>query len=198
MTQNLYYSSTSSSLVLVQDGAASTSWSDVSSLIVCSSLYEVVAFSGSVKLAAFPIEDTNIYYTETYTITPPALIPDIPTQSYSSLKVVFNITNVADADTGSCKFFITSSAYAYSSSAYSTAAWLGILPQYTYTIGVTGSGTYDASLYLYDITSASFIPGLPGYLIGESTGSNIGVSASVAIQANHNYAAYLDIVNALP
>lgn len=199
MTQNLYYLAASSSLSLVQGNEQPVNWSDISSLIVCSSLYEIIAFSGSTRVVAFPIEDTNIYYTQTQTQSPPVLTPTLPTQSYSQLRVNFSLTNVADADTGSSKFFITSSNYKLSASGYTTSTVLGLVPANTYTIGITGSGTYDATLYIYDTTSGSLTPPtFPGYTLAVKSGSNVGVSASVLIEESHNYIAYLNLVGALP
>jgi len=46
----------------------------ITDLIVCSSLYEILAFSGSNLLVSFPIENTNLYYipvSESYFFIPP-------------------------------------------------------------------------------------------------------------------------------
>jgi len=63
MIQNLYYLSgaTSQSLFYEPGNNEATQTWDIDNLVVCSSLYQILAFSSSVLLASFPIEGTNLF-----------------------------------------------------------------------------------------------------------------------------------------
>lgn len=188
--QDLYYISESSTLTLYSINGESKQWDTIDNLIVCSSLYEIIAFSGSKQLVAFPIEETNLYYTYD---SLPVQQPELITSSYATITVVYNMVDVLAADTSSCVFYVTSSTYSTSGSGTPTTLYTTQLSDSTYTFKVTGSGDYNSYLYIGDTTVASPTPEI-GYILAQASGSNVGVSASIYLSASHNYNAYLTII----
>ena len=189
--QDLYYIENSASLTLIRKNGNYQEWSDVDNLLVDSSSYQIVAISGSVELATFPINGTNIYYTN----APILSGPPIQSQSIqnSGLTTYFSITDVIDANTGSCTYSISSSIFSISGSGYSTEIGLGLTPDYTYKIRLTGGGTYTSHMWIYDTTDGPVEVYFPGVLLTEVSKSNAGVTASLYVSTSRTYAAYLQI-----
>lgn len=202
--QELYYTSASSSLFLVREDNTNATWNNVSSLIVCSSLYEIIAFSGSRQIVAFPIENTNLYYapfTSTASApTPPG--PASPTITTSGSFITWAV--LLTQNTLSNAFMSGSAGYIYSGSTYyvsqSGVSGNGAFTPNTtasYTLFISGantSATYDTYLALYDTTTGSQIPGLPGDIIYNLSGSSAPLSASFIPSASHTYQAVLALI----
>jgi len=199
--QELYYTSASSSLLLVREGNnSSITWNNVSSLIVCASLYEIIAFSSSVQLVSFPIENTNLYYAPfTYTASspiPPVLVP----VSNSSLVWTVQLTQNTLTNSfmsGSKGFIYSGSTYYVSQSAISNNGSILLNTSLSYTLFISGantSATYDTYLALFDTTFGSSIPGIPGTVIYYLTGSSIPLSASFTPSASRTYEAVLALI----
>lgn len=187
--QELYYISESATLTLLTDTGIRQQWTGINNLIVCSSLYEITAFSGSEQVVAFPINNTNLYY-DVNAINIP---PPIDSGSYAALTTYFSIQDIISTDLSSCSFYITSSTVSISGSTDPATLFFSPPAENTYTFKVTGSGKYDSYLYVGDLSIESLTPEV-GYSLVYVSGSNQGVSASVYLSASHNYSVYMTII----
>jgi len=200
----LFYSPASSSLTLVQDNNNYTSWNGVSNLVVSASEYNttgsdfgvtmgslrILAYSGSILLASFPIETTALYYppfpdttvglSNILFDTPP---PPITSVNYSYLPWEFNISPNTPVNllSGSwCTVYNnTNSTYYVSESLASNGGELPLISGDNYTLTLYGSGSYTSSLILNDTTSGS--------IIFSGSSINAPISASFIPLTFHNY-----------
>ena len=187
--QELYYISESATLTLIKDTGTSESWTGITNLIVCSSLYEITAFSGSQQLVSFPINNTNLYYTPGITNN----APPANTEPIALLAWRYTVTDIDPLELVSCSYSISSSTVAYGESGPSTAFTIGVQADDVYTFKVTGSSKYESYLYVGDLSVDSPTPEV-GYNLVYISGSNEGVSASVYLSASHNYSVYMTII----
>jgi hypothetical protein len=202
--QELYYTPASSSLLLVRDDNTNATWNNISSLIVCSSLYEIVAFSGSSQIVAFPIDNTNLYYAPFINTSsaPPPSQPSSPTittlESFITWAVVLTQNTLSNGFmTGSAGYIYSGSTYYVSQSSISNNGGFTLNTGSSYTLFISGantSATYDTYLALYDTTTGSQIPGIPGDIIYNLSGSSAPLSASFIPSASHTYEAVLALI----
>lgn len=204
--QELYYTSASSSLTLYKEDGTVNQWNNISSLIVCSSLYEIIAFSSSVQLVAFPIENTNLYY--------------FPINISSPLTSSFGIVGGTDAflnwsvtliQSGSSNNFMSGSGgfiysgstyYVYETGSSNSGGFSGLLTSSQYTLLISGSNSVDdhtTYITLFDLSEPPDFPTLPGKIVINVSGSAISgigipLSASFYPSASHTYQAYLTLV----
>ena len=188
--QELYYISESATLTLTKDTGISETWTGIDNLIVCSSLYEITAFSGSEQVVAFPINNTNIYYDIKAINNVPQ---QQPLEPFTTVASYFSIKSIIETDLTSCIYYITSSTVSISGSAEPTTLFFSPPAEDTYTFEVIGTGKYDSYLYVGDLTTESPTPEVGDSLVNVS-GSNQGVSASVYLSASHNYSVYMTII----
>lgn len=195
--QNLYYLQASSSLVLIPESGSSVIWEEVSSLTINSSSLQIEAKSGSVNLAYFPVDGTNLYYAENLPtpIRPPGAVAS---GSISNLTINYSLTDVESGYVAGCGFSISSSVYTASYSGSDGIFAISMTPTYDYRVVVAGSGSYTSYLWMYDTTSGSIAADVPGVLLTLVSASNTSVSASVYASASHNYTTYLQIVGPPP
>ena len=191
--QELYYSSASLSLQLIREDKSTTNFT-VTNLIVCSSLYEIMAFTGSTKLVSFPIENTNLYYSDN--IIYPTSSTIVPTSSVSLLwSVQFTQNTLSNSNMSSSFGFIYSgSTYYVSQSRGISNAGLTILDAgspYTASIGCAAGPTYNTYISLYDLSIPDII--YPGKVVFGISGSST-ISASFIPSASHAYQADLIFV----
>ena len=166
MAQDLYYIAVSQSLTLVNENGNTNNWGNVSSLEISGSGYDapvsgsefigtvgtarIYAYSGSTLLVSFPLEETNIYYNNV-----PNSIGTFISASFVSLDYIFN----ADSSTVTGSYFLiydsTISASLISSSNGTGSGGTGIIAEHSYMFEVSGSGSYDAYLYINNLTSGS-------------------------------------------
>jgi hypothetical protein len=193
--QELYYASASASLTLLKEDKTITNFT-VTNLIVCSSLYEIIAFTGSTQLVSFPIENTNLYYSDNI---PPLSNPtsSIFSQYASLLWSIQFVQNQSSnaVMSGSGGFIYSGSNYYVSQSngiSDNGAITLATGSVYTASIGCNIGATYTTYLYLYDLSVSD--PIYPGSVVSIVSGSDTTISASFAPSSSHTYQAILTFI----
>jgi hypothetical protein len=205
--QNIYYSGSgaSSSLTLIEENGSVSSWVG-NTLIVCSSLQEIIITSGSNNIAIFPTENTNIFYGIDYkaNTTPQSFSFS---NSYLTLNIFYSLIDI-DGDlliTDTPGYYVSSSinnyykslsgsnAFTQPSSAGSTSASGSntlVLSPGVYEIGVflnSPSWSYSSSISIYNTTD-------PFNSIINTSGSVYQpVTASLFLSASYTYNTYLFI-----
>jgi len=153
--QTLYYVAPSSSLILLPDAYTGTpativSWS-VDTLIVSSSLGEIVALSGSLTVASFPIAGTNLFYSQ----APIRATSQIQTvaNSYAPIGIAYSVLD--EQITSANKFTLTTgSTVIVSQSAYALDGGATIVVGDRYVATVSGSGEfYDLALVVTNLST---------------------------------------------
>jgi hypothetical protein len=196
--QSLYYESSSLLLTLIKEDGSYSFWNDITSIATSASAYSVpdsgstnfgitvgqlsiYAYSGSTIIATFPSDETNIYYT-----TLPSSFPPTPTSSFlGSLNWNFNNDFTSSNNFG---FNISSSDFYYNLSGSTGAGGLS-LNNVTYSFFVSGSGSYDAYLYINNIYSGS---------IYTLSSSGYGLSASFVPLPFNYYEVTFSLVDTSP
>jgi hypothetical protein len=193
--QELYYASASASLTLLKEDKTITNFT-VTNLIVCSSLYEIIAFTGSTQLVSFPIGNTNLYYNDNI---PPLTNPtsSIFSQYASLLWSIQFVQNQSSnaVMSGSGGFIYSGSNYYVSQSngiSDNGAITLATGSTYTASIGSNIVDSYTTYLYLYDLSVSD--PIYPGSVIAIVSGSGTTISASFAPSGSHTYQAILTFI----
>lgn len=207
--QSLYYTLASQSLELYDGGSDSTliqTWSDISNVAITASAYEtsgsdfgttlgslrIYAYSGSVSVASFPIENTNLYF-------PPFPIPSstfVPTPTPASSVVLINLsytftvpTTFTDGQLSGSSCSIVSSSLIYVSESYFSNSGGTILTSgSSYLVNVYGSGSYYfTALTINDTTFGTNVVDI----------SNINDSSSYTFtpEAFHSYQAIFAITD---
>lgn len=188
--QNLYYIS-ESNLLYVDDGVnPQTQLTDVTALITCGSLQQIVAFSGSKQVSSFSINNTNVYYTQ-------SIFAGIETSSIypTSLTIIYQPENLDKEAIEKTAYYITSSNTSISGSSDAAYYIYTLTSDEVYTFSITSSNTYTSQLTIIDKTLPAYYPQLPGAVVANVSGSDQGISASVYLSASHDYAAYLSIIS---
>lgn len=210
MAQDLFYTPASSSLVLIRSTDPSPYyWYDITSLQISGSAYDatisgsefggtaatarIYAYSGSVQVVSFPLEDTNLFY-------PPFPFPTsiadyyfetLPTESFSTTYFDFildpSIPSAQLSGSGISIYDLTTSSSYISITGSATNGAVPLISGNSYLFAVSGSGSYSAYMSLEDITSGSTIFNL--------SASNAYVSASYTLQEFHNYSITFYIVS---
>lgn len=211
MTQDLFYTPASSSLVLVRSTDPSPYyWYDITSVQISGSAYDatvsgsdfggtaatarIYAYSGSTLVVSFPIEGTNLYY-------PPFPNPLVFKSFYKPIEYTssfagFDWSFIVDGyftndelsgsafsvyDSGSNTYYITGSIY-------SDEGGSGIVGENTYNLYVSGSGSYyNAYLTLNNDTL--------GITLFNGSSSNSPISASFVATSSYNYSAVFSIIS---
>jgi hypothetical protein len=212
MSQDLYYPISSSfnsesvSLTLIRPNDPTYYvWNNVDRLEISASAYnaedsasgfgvtigdlKIYAYSGNTILATFPADSTNIYYTN----PPYESTFFIPTSSYANLVLQFDITDVTSPEINGtvCSVFqLPSTSSYFSLVAESGSSAFSITTGATYSLFVSGSGSYSAYLYLNNRTLGS-----SSYAISSS---NTALSASFVPLAFTNYEVTFSIVGPSP
>jgi len=207
--QSLYYTPNSQSLELHDGGSDSTllqTWSNISNVAITASAYEtsgsdfgttlgslrIYAYSGSVSVASFPIDNTNLYYPP-FPIPSSTLIPTIiPTSSAIFIDLTYTFT-VPDTFTdgqlsGSGCSFISNSLVYISESYYNNEGGISIASGSSYLVNIYGSGSYYfTALTINDITYGTNVVDI----------SNINDSSSYTFtpEAFHSYQATFAITD---
>jgi hypothetical protein len=210
MAQNLYYTPASSSLVLIRDGDISPIyWYDVDRLEISGSAYDatisgsdfggtaasarIYAYSSSVLLISFPLEDTNLYYPP---FPFPLTIEDFyspvsTTSSFSSLSWNFTIDGIFSSaelsGSGVLIYDLTTSSSYLSYYQESANGSFPLTSGDNYLFAVSGSGSYNSYLYINDITSGSNIITL--------SASNAYISASYIPLPFHEYQVTFSVIS---
>jgi hypothetical protein len=208
MSQDLYYPISSSfnsesvSLTLIRPNDPTYYvWNNVDRLEISASAYnaedsasgfgvtigdlKIYAYSGNTILATFPADSTNIYYTN----PPYESTFFIPTSSYANLVLQFDITDVTSPEINGtvCSVFqLPSTSSYFSLVAESGSSAFSITTGATYSLFVSGSGSYSAYLYLNNRTLGS-----SSYAISSS---NTALSASFVPSPFTNYEVTFSIV----
>jgi len=199
MAQDLYYISSSFSLTLINDNEYVNNWNNVTSLEISGSAYDatisgsefggtigtarIYAYSGSVVLVSFPLEETNIYYT-------------LPNNS-EGLDLLNNISLAfLDFSSISDDPYVTGSYFSiYDSTLTSSylslfnitgSGGFSIIAGNNYIFTVTESNGNNAYLYLNNITSGSNILTL--------SASNSTVSTSSILTAFSDYQVTFSVI----
>ena len=208
MSQDLYYPISSSfnsesvSLTLIRPNDPTYYvWNNVDRLEISASAYDatisgsgfgatigdlkIYAYSGNTILVTFPADSTNIYYTN----PPYESTFFIPTSSYANLVLQFDITDVTSPEingTACSVFQLPSTSSYFSLIAESGSGAFNIITNATYSLFVSGSGSYNAYLYLNNRTLGS-----SSYAISSS---NTALSASFVPSPFTNYEVTFSIV----
>ena len=166
MAQDLYYISGSQTLTLINENGKSDSWEGVTSLEISGSAYDatisgsdfggtaatarIYAYSSSILLVSFPLEETNIYYS----------IPNNIGLEASGNLVLLDYSFISDDPSVTGSYFsiydLTISG-SYISSNQTGSGGFSILAGNNYLFSVTESNGNTACLYFNDITSGSNI-----------------------------------------
>jgi hypothetical protein len=212
MVQDLYYPISSSLLtgsvpltLIRPNDSVYYVWDNVDRLEISASAYnaedsasgfgvtigdlKIYAYSGNTILATFPADSTNIYYTN----PPYESTFFIPTSSYANLVLQFDITDVTSPEINGtvCSVFqLPSTSSYFSLVAESGSSAFSITTGATYSLFVSGSGSYSAYLYLNNRTLGS-----SSYAISSS---NTALSASFVPLAFTNYEVTFSIVGPSP
>jgi hypothetical protein len=212
MVQDLYYPISSSLLtgsvpltLIRPNDSVYYVWDNVDRLEISASAYnaedsasgfgvtigdlKIYAYSGNTILATFPADSTNIYYTN----PPYESTFFIPTSSYANLVLQFDITDVTSPEINGtvCSVFqLPSTSSYFSLVAESGSSAFSITTGATYSLFVSGSGSYDAYLYLNNRTLGS-----SSYALSSS---NTALSASFVPSAFTNYEVTFSIVGPSP
>lgn len=191
MIQNLYYASgaLSQSLLFEPDNETLSQTWDIDNLVVCASLYQIMAFSSSTLVASFPIEGTNLFNgyisssyitgsepsTESVDInftTPIIPFDSNPTQNRPSVvQVNYNFTTNAV----SSSFKIISLASASIGQNYATAS---ITLASAFTDQTEARIAYDTNTYRFIAEADPLNMDQPPYLYFFSTGSTATATAT--------------------
>jgi hypothetical protein len=194
--QTLYYTSASASLTVVQANTPAQYWYSVDNLIVCSSQYQVVAKSGSTELIRFPINDTVIYYSDEYTSS-----YDIPqstsSASFSPLTIRFTIETPVTEDSSSYRYYVTGSNTSISGSEFSSGLGTSVNGEASYTFGLSGSGDYEAYIYVTDPGTPSPTPEV-GYIVVQTSASNSEATVTAYLSGSRSYNVIYTIIGTLP
>ena len=208
MSQDLYYPISSSfnsesvSLTLIRPNDPTYYvWNNIDRLEISASAYDatisgsgfgatigdlkIYAYSGNTILVTFPADSTNIYYTN----PPYESTFFIPTSSYANLVLQFDITDVTSPEingTACSVFQLPSTSSYFSLIAESGSGAFNIITNATYSLFVSGSGSYNAYLYLNNRTLGS-----SSYAISSS---NTALSASFVPSPFTNYEVTFSIV----
>lgn len=214
MIQDLYYpisssnaiSGSSVSLTLIRpNDSVYYVWDNVDRLEISASAYnaedsasgfgvtigdlKIYAYSGNTILATFPADSTNIYYVD----PPYEATTFIPTSSYANLVLQFDITDVSSPEingTACSVFQLPSTSSYFSLIAESGSSAFSITTDATYSLFISGSGSYSAYLYLNNRTLGS-----SSYALSSS---NTALSASFVPSAFTNYEVTFSIVGPSP
>jgi hypothetical protein len=210
MIQDLYYPISSSNsisgslvpLTLIRpNDSVYYVWDNVDRLEISASAYDasisgsefgvtvgdlkIYAYSGSTILATFPADSTNIYYTD----PPYESTFFVSTSSYANLILQFNIIDVTGPEINgtACSIFqLPSTSSYFSLIAESGSGAFSVATDVTYSLFVSGSGSYDAYLYLNDRTLGS-----SSYALSSS---NTPLSASFVPSAFTDYEVTFSII----
>jgi hypothetical protein len=210
MAQDLFYTPAQQSLVLIRPTEPSPYyWYDITSLQISGSAYDatisgsdfggtaatarIYAYSGSTNVVSFPLEDTNLYYPPfPNLISLNNFYPTSPlTESYSGF--YWDLTIDSSFSSGELSgsglnLYDSSSATTYLSyNIESSTGAFSIISGNTYILSVSGSGSFDLSLTLNNITSGSMI----AYI----TSSTSPISASFVPLAYNDYEAIVSVIN---
>jgi hypothetical protein len=208
--QSLYYLPISQSLELHDAGNDPTllqTWSGINNLIISASAYSttgsefdatlgtlrILAYSGSILAASFPVETTNLYYppfpAEGSTYNPP-LTPSSSIIYADTLYSAIIPDSFSSGQRSGSKYSIygtTESSSYVSESYYSSNGSTSLISGNSYLFSLFGSGSYSASLSIRDITSGSII----------FSGSSIStpISTSYTPLALHAYEVTFSLAN---
>jgi len=163
--QSLYYYSgslTGSNLYLIPNNDDYTQYNeyDITNLIVCSSLYQILIYSGSSLLFSVPIENTNLYYistTESFYPLPPLPEP-IPPLSPLFTSSSFNWDFIPDTNiiSPNNRLIITGSEVNIIQSQSIGTGFFQLSSGSAINIIISGSGQfYSSSLLIYNNTLLS-------------------------------------------
>jgi hypothetical protein len=208
MAQDLFYIAASSSLTLIKPNEpAPYIWNNVTSLEISGSAYDatisgsdfggtvatarIYAYSGSTLLVSFPLEETNIYYEfSDYNFNNP-ILPFTSSFSYITWDFAIDYINTPEASGSGCTIYDSSSSTLYLSQFIeSGGGGFPLISGNNYIFTVSGSGSYDAYMYLNDITSGSNI-----FTISSS---NSYISTSYTPIAFHDYQVTFSVLGPAP
>jgi hypothetical protein len=208
--QSLYYTSASQTLQLYDGGNDSTLiqvWSSISNVAITASAYEtsgsdfgttlgslrIYAYSGSVSVASFPIESTNLYFPPFPIVNNTGATNDPPPTSsivFINLPYTFTVPpTFTDGQLRGSSCSITSASLIYvSESYYSNSGTTTLTSGSSYSINVYGSGSYYfTALTINDTTYGTNVVDI----------SNINDSSSYTFtpEAFHSYQAIFSITD---
>lgn len=177
--QTLYYVAASSSLTLVPevgvfDAQYQTTWS-VDTLVVSSSLGEIVALSGSTTVASFPIASTNLFYNSIASFLP----PDPPGVALPTL-VPIDYTYIPNTPDSQNKFSISGSNIDLITSGTLQQGGITGVVSNQYTVSLSGSGDfYDLLIEVTNLTT--------------NTTSSYATSSNTPITASFSSSVFTDV-----
>lgn len=188
--QDLFYTPSSQSLILIKDNIRNIdTWNNITSLVISSSLYQIVAFNGTSSLAFFPINQTNLYY-------PP--FPSIGNNHTSSIlysnivwsfNIIGDITQDEISGSGATIMNLSSSIYYVSQSMVNNNGLFNAIIPNSYLLYINGSGSYNSYITLNDTTTQSTIFNISG---------SSPISQSFIPTNLHNYEVIFSIIQFSP
>lgn len=207
--QTLFYNQVSQSLTLVKDNTDTSTpyyWTGITSLIISASAYDTIdsgssgfgttvgdirisAYSGSILVATFPTETTNIYYVSSPEYPSDIIILPSSSVTYATLNYNF-VTTVTNpgllSQSGAEVYGLTETASYLDLFGENGNGVLSLISNYSYSLEATsstsGSATYKSYLWLYDITSGST-------LLFYGNGADLPVSTSFVPSSFGRYSA---------
>ena len=210
MAQDLYYISSSLSLTLINDNGQTNYWNNITSLEISGSGYDapisgsefigtvgtarIYAYSGSIEVVSFPLEDTNLFY-------PPFPHPlslesffsgSQDPNTYSGFYWSFNfdstgMTGGEMSGSGFSVYDLTDSSSYITVSLDSNSGGSGLIAGNNYLFVVSGSGSYDAYLTINNVTSGS--------IIFNGSSSNTPISTSIIPIEFNNYEVAFSVIS---
>lgn len=209
--QTLYYSQVSQSLILTSETQNEVTyyWSGITSLILSASAYDTIdsgsadfgvtvgdlrlcAFSGSALVAQFPPDTTAVYYIDNG-VPSNGITFLTSSTSYVGVSWHFSTNTTESAYLAGTGFSIYDSAsstyYAISVGSFTDSGFSKLATGNTYKVAVSGSGSYEAYLYINNITLGSNV--------FSSSASNTYLTASFIPTASYDYEITSSVVKAL-
>lgn len=156
--QNLYYTPSESILNLVNQGDQTLYWDNISNVGVDSSSFQIVAYSGSEKIAYFPVASTNLYYPPFPGFSINQTVPNF-TGSYINWRFETNFetsSNLALLFSGSLSNFFVST----SNSSEGSTTLDGVPGYHGFLLYANSTGSYSgvtSSLVIRDVTNATYL-----------------------------------------
>jgi len=192
MIQELVY--ISSSLFLNKgDNNGSYLYDNVSSLVTNTSSMQINAYSGSVLLVSFPIENTNVYYNFP---TSSNNIKYTDTSSYANFQYNFNISDGFSSDQLSGSriniYNNSKSTNLVSVTGSNAYGYFTTISGNELSFSVYGSGSYTTYMYVYNMSLIN----TTSSLIFQGSGSNSSVTySSFTSTAYNNYMVSFSVIS---
>jgi hypothetical protein len=211
--RTLYYTPASSSLVSIEENGTTLYWYNVTNVFISASSYSVpdsgssdfgatvgdiriTAYSGSTLLATFPVYETTLYYPPfplSSNISSSFVSSSAPPITYNQLSWYFNFNSSSFTPGETLGIISTINNTTTTSSVLYVAGETGsgiirILTNNSHSLFVSGSGSYDAYIYVNNTTLGSSS-------VAISSSASTPLSASFIPLSYYNYEVTFSVIS---